>query len=142
MGHAKAGGNYAGVLRWSGQAKTEGFDITLHLDSARHEEVDEFSLCGFLGVKRPSHGVGDDVGDDDDDVTLVVPDSQCAIESLTSDSVQHIARSWGWKVHRKTAGPLHRTARIQRGSRSRNCRGPDSDPVHHAAEHNRVAINP
>ncbi|MCJ1271919.1 hypothetical protein MMC22_011824 [Lobaria immixta] len=96
-GHAKAGGNYAGVLRWSGQAETEGFGITLHLDSARHEEVDEFSLCGFLGVKHSSHGAGDD----DDDVTLVVPDSPCAIESLTSDSVQQIARSWGWKVEKR-----------------------------------------
>ena len=96
-GHAKAGGNYAGVLRWSGQAKTEGFGITLHLDSARHEEVDEFSLCGFLGVQRSSDGAGDD----GDDVTLVVPDSPCAIDSLTSDSTQHIARRWGWKVEKR-----------------------------------------
>lgn len=97
-GHAKAGGNYAGVLRWTGGAKMEGFGITLHLDSARHEEVDEFSTCGFLGVKRRSPGARDD---DDDDVTLVVPDSPCAIDSVTSDSVQHIARSWGWSVEKR-----------------------------------------
>lgn len=101
-GHAKAGGNYAGVLRWTGEAVAEGFGVTLHLDSARHEEVDEFSLCGFLGVKRSSHGAGGDEDDDDDDnVTLVVPDSPCAIDSVTSDSVQHIARSWGWKVEKR-----------------------------------------
>lgn len=100
-GHAKAGGNYGGTLRWSGQAKTEGFGITLHLDSARHEEVDEFSLCGFLGVRRSSHGAGDGHGGDYDDVTLVVPDSASAIDSLTSDSVQHIARNWGWKVEKR-----------------------------------------
>lgn len=102
-GHAKAGGNYAGVLRWTDEAVTEGFGVTLHLDSARHEEVDEFSLCGFLGVKRSSHGTGDDDDDDadDDNVTLVVPDSPCAIDSVTSDSVQHIARSWGWKVEKR-----------------------------------------
>ena len=99
-GHAKAGGNYAGVLRWTGQAMTEGFGVTLHLDSARHEEVDEFSLCGFLGVKLSPRGAGDD-DDDDHSVTLVVPDSPCAIDSLTSDSVQHIARSWGWKVEKR-----------------------------------------
>lgn len=100
-GHAKVGGNYAGVLRWTGQAKAEGFGITLHLDSARHVEVDEFSLCGFLGVKRSSHGAGGGGDDNDDDVTLVVPDSPCAIDSLTSDSVQQIARSWGWKVEKR-----------------------------------------
>ena len=101
-GHAKAGGNYAGVLRWTDEAMTEGFGITLHLDSARHEEVDEFSLCGFLGVKHSSYGAGDDGDDDNDDnVTLVVPDSPCAIDSLTSVSVQRIARSWGWKVEKR-----------------------------------------
>lgn len=95
------------MLRWTGQAKAEGFGITLHLDSARHEEVDEFSLCGFLGVKRSSHGAagggggGDGDNDVDDDVTLVVPDSPCAIDSLTSDSVQQIALSWGWKVDKR-----------------------------------------
>ncbi|POR31124.1 Uncharacterized protein TPAR_08713 [Tolypocladium paradoxum] len=98
-GHAKAGGNYPGVLRWTGQAKTDGFGITLHLDSARHEEVDEFSLCGFLGVKLSSPGPGSNDGDDE--VTIVVPDSPSAIESLTSDSVQHIARSWGWRVEKR-----------------------------------------
>ena len=100
-GHAKAGGNYAGVLRWTDKAVTEGFGITLHLDSTRHEEVDEFSLCGFLGVKRTAHEAGVDGDDDNDSVTLVVPDSPCAIDSITSDSVQHIARSWGWKVEKR-----------------------------------------
>ena len=93
-GHAKAGGNYAGVLRWTGEAKTDGFGITLHLDSARHEDVDEFSTCGFLGVKRRGR-------DDDNDVTLTVPDSPCAIDSITSDSIQHLALSWNWTVEKR-----------------------------------------
>ena len=63
--------------------------------------MDEFSLYGFLGVKRSSHGAGDNDDDDDNNVTLVVPDSPCAIDSLTSDSLQHIARSWGWKVEKR-----------------------------------------
>ena len=92
-GHAKAGGNYAGVLRWTGDAKKDGFGITLHLDSARHEDVDEFSTCGFLGVKRSFPGARND-----DDITLTVPDSPCAIDSVTSDSIQHLALSWGWTV--------------------------------------------
>ena len=102
IGHAKAGGNYAGVLPWTHRAATEGFNVTLHLDSARHEKVKEFSLCGFLGVKRTPRGA-DYVGnnDNDDNVTIVVPDSPCAIDSTTSDSVQHIARSWGWKVEKR-----------------------------------------
>ncbi|RDA83943.1 hypothetical protein CP532_3631 [Ophiocordyceps camponoti-leonardi (nom. inval.)] len=91
-GHAKVGGNYAPVLRWSDAARRDGFDITLHLDSARHEEVDEFSTSGFIGVLKRG----------DDDVTLVVPDSRCAIDSVTSDSVLAIARSFGWKTERRT----------------------------------------
>ena len=81
-------GNHAGVVRWSGQAKMEGFSITLHLERAYYEEVDEFSLCGFLGVKGQFCGARDD-----GDVALTVLDSRCATESMTSDSVQHITRS-------------------------------------------------
>lgn len=92
-GTAKAGGNYAGLLRWSGRARAEGFGVTLHLDSAKHEFVDEFSLCGFLGVIRAEGN--------DEDITLVVPESSCAIDSLTSDSIQTIASDWGWQVIRR-----------------------------------------
>ncbi|KAH7369648.1 branched-chain-amino-acid aminotransferase 5 [Rhexocercosporidium sp. MPI-PUGE-AT-0058] len=93
LGNAKVGGNYAGVVRWTGQAHAEGFGITLHLDSVRHEEIDEFSTCGFLGVLYPEN--------DANDVTIVLPDSPSVIDSITSDSVQHIARSWGWKVEKR-----------------------------------------
>ncbi|KAL2757312.1 hypothetical protein ACRALDRAFT_1054641 [Sodiomyces alcalophilus JCM 7366] len=89
-GNAKLGGNYAPVLRWSDAARAEGYGITLHLDSAKHEEVDEFSTSGFIGVTR--HG---------DDVTLAVPDSHSVIDSVTSDSVQQIAKSFGWKVEKR-----------------------------------------
>ncbi|WYZ42410.1 hypothetical protein EsH8_VI_000109 [Colletotrichum jinshuiense] len=89
-GHAKVGGNYAPVLRFSDRARNEGYGITLHLDSAKHEEIDEFSTSGFIGVKK-----------DGDDITLVVPDSKCVIDSVTSDSIQHIARSFGWKVEKR-----------------------------------------
>lgn len=93
VGNAKVGGNYAGVVRWTGQAHAQGFGITLHLDSARHEEIDEFSTCGFLAVLYPDDNL--------DDVTIVAPDSPCVIDSVTSDSVQQIARSWGWKVENR-----------------------------------------
>ncbi|KAK3362386.1 aminotransferase [Lasiosphaeria hispida] len=89
-GSAKVGGNYAPVLRWSERARNEGYGITLHLDSKHHDEVDEFSTSGFIGALV-----------DGDDVTLVVPDSKAVINSITSDSVQQIAKSFGWKVEKR-----------------------------------------
>ncbi|OLN93257.1 putative branched-chain-amino-acid aminotransferase TOXF [Colletotrichum chlorophyti] len=89
-GHAKVGGNYAPVLRFSDRARNEGYGITLHLDSVRHEDIDEFSTSGFIGAKVEGG-----------DVTLVVPDSKCVIDSVTSDSIQEIARSFGWKVEKR-----------------------------------------
>ncbi|KAK3329907.1 aminotransferase [Apodospora peruviana] len=89
-GSAKVGGNYAPVLRWSEKASKEGYGITLHLDSKKHEEVDEFSTSGFIGALV-----------DGQSVTLVVPDSKAVINSVTSDSVQQIGKSFGWKVERR-----------------------------------------
>jgi len=89
-GSAKVGGNYAPVLRWSEKARNEGYGITLHLDSKTHEEVDEFSTSGFIGALV-----------DGDNVTLVVPDSKAVIDSVTSDSIQQLGRSFGWKVEKR-----------------------------------------
>ncbi|PKS06327.1 hypothetical protein jhhlp_007075 [Lomentospora prolificans] len=89
-GNAKVGGNYAPVLRWTDKARDEGYNITLHLDSLNHNEVDEFSTSGFIGAIA-----------DGDHVTIVVPDSKAVIDSVTSDSVQQIARSFGWKVEKR-----------------------------------------
>ncbi|KAH9888297.1 branched-chain amino acid aminotransferase II [Xylariomycetidae sp. FL2044] len=89
-GTAKIGGNYAPVLRWSDKARSEGYGITLHLDSLTHSEIDEFSTSGFIGARKEG-----------EDVTLVVPDSKNAIQSVTSDSITDIGRSFGWKVERR-----------------------------------------
>ncbi|KAF2405404.1 branched-chain amino acid aminotransferase II [Trichodelitschia bisporula] len=94
-GSAKVGGNYAPVLRWSESAHKEGYGITLHLDSATRSVVDEFSTSGFVGAKVGPGGVGGG------DVTLVVPDSENVIESVTSASVCAIAEAWGWKVEKR-----------------------------------------
>lgn len=92
VGSAKVGGNYAPVLRWSDAARRDGYGITLHLDSARHEDIDEFSTSGFIGARvDPASGK----------TTLVVPDSKCVIDSVTSDSVLQIGRSWGWDVEKR-----------------------------------------
>ncbi|OAA59916.1 branched-chain-amino-acid aminotransferase 5 [Cordyceps fumosorosea ARSEF 2679] len=93
-GNAKVGGNYAPVLRWSDKARRQGYGITLHLDSARHEDIDEFSTSGFIGVVAKDGAEGSDV-------KIVVPDSDCVIDSVTSDSVQHMARAWGWTVEKR-----------------------------------------
>ncbi|KAK6067502.1 branched-chain amino acid aminotransferase [Seiridium cupressi] len=90
-GHAKLGGNYAPVLKWAEKAKNDGYSIILHLDSAKHEEIDEFSTSGFIGVKRSGP----------DEITLVVPDSRCIIESVTSDSIIRIAQSFGWTTEKR-----------------------------------------
>ncbi|KAI0194557.1 aminotransferase [Astrocystis sublimbata] len=90
-GSAKIGGNYAPVLRWSDKARSEGFGITLHLDSATRSEIDEFSTSGFIGAKV-----------DGDDVTLVVPDSSNVIQSVTAESILDIGRSFGWKVEQRS----------------------------------------
>jgi len=90
-GNAKLGGNYAPVWRWNERAKKEGYGMILHLDSAKHEEIDEFSTAGFMGVK--ANGL--------DDVTLVVPDSRCIIESITSTSILKIAECFGWKTEKR-----------------------------------------
>ena len=89
-GSAKVGGNYAPVLRWSEQARKEGFGITLHLDSKSRTVIDEFSTSGFLGVKQ-----------DGEKFTVVVPDSKNVIKSVTSDSICEIAKSLGWQVEKR-----------------------------------------
>ncbi|KAL4876399.1 aminotransferase [Aspergillus karnatakaensis] len=89
VGNVKVGGNYAPVLKWSDQARKEGFGITLHLDSKTRTEIDEFSTSGFVGIKYTGQGEG---------YTLVVPNSQSVIKSVTSTSVVEVARSLGWRV--------------------------------------------
>ena len=89
-GSAKVGGNYAPVLRFSERARKEGFGITLHLDSRTRTAIEEFSTSGFVGVKK-----------DGEQYTVVVPDSKNVIESVTSNSVCDLAKSFGWKVERR-----------------------------------------
>lgn len=94
-GSAKVGGNYAPVLRWSEKARNAGYGITLHLDSKTRTVIDEFSTSAFIGIKK-----------DGGNVTLVIPDSNNAIKSVTSNSVQDIARSFGWKVESRPVSAL------------------------------------
>lgn len=91
-GSAKVGGNYAPVLRHSGRAHSEGFGITLHLDSRTRSEIDEFSTSAFIGVRKDASGA----------VTLVQPDSKNVIDSVTAASVLEIGeRVFGFKTERR-----------------------------------------
>lgn len=92
-GSAKLGGNYGPIMRWSEQARVEGYGITLHLDSATHSEIEEFSTSGFIGVLQEPHR---------DVTTLVVPNSKNIISSVTSESVVTIAQSLGWKIESRS----------------------------------------
>ncbi|KAI9695770.1 MAG: hypothetical protein M1820_008442 [Bogoriella megaspora] len=94
-GSAKIGGNYAPVLRWSDKARSEGYGITLHLDSKTRSEVDEFSTSGFVGIHKS------DNTPEGEGYTLVVPDSKNVIKSVTSDSACDLAKSFGWKVEKR-----------------------------------------
>ncbi|KAI9814844.1 MAG: hypothetical protein M1832_005646 [Thelocarpon impressellum] len=90
-GSAKVGGNYAPVLRWSERARADGFGITLHLDSKTRTVIDEFSTSAFIGVRS----------DENERITLVVPDSASVIRSVTADSCLALAASFGWAVERR-----------------------------------------
>ncbi|THC98407.1 hypothetical protein EYZ11_002126 [Aspergillus tanneri] len=87
VGHVKVGGNYAPVLKWSDQARAEGFSITLHLDSRTNSQIDEFSTSAFIGLKKTG-----------DSFTVVVPSSRSILKSVTSITCLDLARSLGWTV--------------------------------------------
>lgn len=92
-GSGKVAGNYAPVMRWAERAKSEGFAITLHLDSQTRTAIDEFSTSGFVGIKTEG-----------EKVKLIIPDSSSIIKSATSDSIQQLAKSFGWEVERRVVG--------------------------------------
>lgn len=90
-GGGKVGGNYAPVMRWSGKAKSQGFPITLHLDSQTRSEIEEFSTSGFIGIHSVKAG-------ESTEITVVVPDSKNIVDSITSRSIQQLANSLGWSI--------------------------------------------
>ncbi|KAK8109023.1 hypothetical protein PG984_014824 [Apiospora sp. TS-2023a] len=93
MGAYKVGGNYAPVWRHAAKAREMGYGITLHLDSATRTCVEEFSTSGFLGHKKETPGDGKH--------TLVVPKTDNAIASATSDTMTRVAALQGWTVEHR-----------------------------------------
>jgi branched-subunit amino acid aminotransferase/4-amino-4-deoxychorismate lyase len=83
----KAAGNYAAALIGDKEARARGFDISLYLDSATHEFIDEFTTSNFIGITR--------------DRRYVTPDSTSVLPSVTNDSLQRIAADLGCSVERR-----------------------------------------
>ncbi|KAK8000944.1 branched-chain amino acid aminotransferase/4-amino-4-deoxychorismate lyase [Apiospora marii] len=88
MGKFKVGGNYAPVWRHIGKASKMGYGIVLHLDSATHSCVEEFSTSAFLGHRISADGQH----------VLVIPDAENAMDSTTSKSLATLAQQEGWIV--------------------------------------------
>ncbi|KAI3477714.1 hypothetical protein L1887_60487 [Cichorium endivia] len=75
-------------LRLRLRPRSRGYAITLHLDSATHTYVDEFSTSNALAVQKQGT-----------ETTLVVPESTSILRSVTKLSVVEIAEKLcGWKV--------------------------------------------
>ena len=94
-GSAKLGGNYGPMLGVVDRATREGYGLTLHLESKDRAAIDEFSTSAFIGVKAEG-----------DDYKVVVSDSAQIVDSITSDSVCEIARSFGWGVEKRRVSPI------------------------------------
>ncbi|TDZ39236.1 putative branched-chain-amino-acid aminotransferase TOXF [Colletotrichum spinosum] len=90
-GAVKVGGNYAPVMRWMSEARKEGYNVLLHLDSHTRSDIDEFSTSSFIGIRNDEHGI-----------TLIVADSPAALDSITADSTARLAASFGWRVEKRT----------------------------------------
>jgi branched-subunit amino acid aminotransferase/4-amino-4-deoxychorismate lyase len=100
VGSGKVGGNYAPVMKWSEKAKSEGYPITLHLDSQTQTEIEEFTTSAFVGIidaSKSRSGV----------TTLVVSNSRSIVESITSDTMVHLAKALGWAVECRTVRLPH-----------------------------------
>nr|Q9Y885.1 RecName: Full=Aminotransferase TOXF; AltName: Full=TOX2 HC-toxin biosynthesis cluster protein TOXF [Bipolaris zeicola]AAD45321.1 putative branched-chain amino acid aminotransferase [Bipolaris zeicola] len=92
-GHVKIGGNYAPVIRWTQSAKKEengGWDVLLHVDSKTQTRIDEFSTSAFIGTKYAE--------EQNEPPQIILPESAAAIQSITSDSVAWLAKSFGWNI--------------------------------------------
>ncbi|KAI8979905.1 branched-chain amino acid aminotransferase [Pilobolus umbonatus] len=91
-GSTKMGGNYAHTFGPMLKAKKAGFDLTLHLDAKTHTLIDEFSTSNFIGLTPlDANGVR----------TLVTPDSESILRSVTRLSLEDIALKLGWKVEER-----------------------------------------
>ncbi len=87
VGNVKVSGNYAAGMEAHEMAKTHGYDVELYLDAREHKYVDEFGTSNFIGITK--------------DGTLITPDSQSVLPSVTNKCLQRIAKDLGIPVERR-----------------------------------------
>lgn len=87
MGSYKAGGNYAGGLMLTANAKAQGHTEVLYLDPREHRLLDEAGSANVFGIR--------------DGNTLVTPGSASILPSITMDSLLQLARDRGLDVQRR-----------------------------------------
>ncbi|KAI9003200.1 aminotransferase [Gaertneriomyces semiglobifer] len=92
-GQIKMGGNYAGSLGPTLEAKKKGYTVMLFLDAKENKYVDEFSTSNFAALTAP---------DAEGKRVYVTPKSTSALESVTNRSLAELAYKWfGWRVERR-----------------------------------------
>lgn len=93
-GAFKVGGNYAGGLLATAEAKAAGYDEALYLDPVEHRALEEAGSANVYGVLPPRARGGKP--------RLVTPDSPSILPSVTMDSVLRIAaEDLGLEVERR-----------------------------------------
>lgn len=112
-GAVKVGGNYAPVMRWTREARRDGWGVLLHLDSRTQTYIDEFSTSSFIGIREGPPRDGTPAPP-----TVVVAHSAAAIESVTADCVAQLARSFGWAVERRLVSIPGGSSMINQASHS------------------------
>jgi branched-chain amino acid aminotransferase len=85
-GHIKVGGNYAGSLRASERAKSEGFAAVLFLEAKEKKYIDEAGPANFFAIKGN---------------TYITPKSESILPSITNKSLMTLAEDMGMKVERR-----------------------------------------
>ena len=84
IGYVKTAGNYARSLSASQQARAEGFNVVLWLDSVNRQFIEEYSTMNAFFVI--------------DDVVVTPPTSGTILEGITRDSMIRLLADNGYKI--------------------------------------------
>ena len=86
-GHVKAGGNYACSFISGAEARSKGLVDALYLDPAEHRFIEEIGAADFLAFNGE---------------TLITPDSESILRSITRVSILEIAEKiFGWPTEER-----------------------------------------
>ena len=86
-GHVKAGGNYACSFISGAEARSKGLVDALYLDPAEHRFIEEIGAANFLAFNGE---------------TLITPDSESILRSITRVSILEIAEKiFGWPTEER-----------------------------------------